>query len=48
MTTVVQPIDALARESVRLILDCMAGKQAKNERVMLDVSLRQGETTLPV
>lgn len=48
MTTVVQPIDALARESVRLILDRMAGKQTKNERIMLDVSLRQGGTTLPV
>lgn len=48
MTTVVQPIDALAQESVRLILDRMAGKEVKNERVMLDVSLRQGKTTLPV
>lgn len=48
MTTVVQPIDALAQESVRLILDRMAGKEVKNERVMLDMSLRQGKTTLPV
>lgn len=44
-TTVVQPINELAKESVRLILARMEGVEMKNEQVLLDVELEQGETT---
>ena len=46
MTTVVQPINELAKESVRLILARMEGAQMKNERILLDVKLAHGDTTL--
>lgn len=45
MTTVVQPINELAKESVRLILARMEGVEMKNEQILLDVELEQGETS---
>lgn len=40
--TVVQPIDMLAREAVRLIVDLIEGKPIKNKKVELQVTLRLG------
>lgn len=46
MTAVVQPIERLARESVRLLMDLIGGKEYKNEQVLLGVQLRKGNTTI--
>lgn len=46
MTAVVQPIESLAKESVRLIGDLISGKVYKNKQVLLGVSLRKGNTTI--
>jgi len=45
ITSIVQPIDQLAKESTKLICDLINGKKYKNKRVILDVELREGETT---
>lgn len=46
LTAVVQPIEGLAKESVRLIHRLVSGKAYKNKNVMLDVELRKGKTTI--
>ena len=46
LTAIVQPIEALARESVKLMMDLIGGRTYENKQVMLDVKLRQGRTTL--
>lgn len=46
MTAVVQPVAALAKESVRLLSDLIAGKEYKDKQVLLGVTLRKGKTTV--
>lgn len=46
ITAVVQPMEKLASESARLISRLVNGKSYKNRRVLLDVELRKGKTTL--
>lgn len=46
LTAVVQPIESLAKESVRLISEAVNGRRFKNEQVILGVELRKGKTTL--
>lgn len=46
MTAVVQPIEGLARESVRLLMDLISGKEYKNKQVLLGVQMRKGNTTI--
>lgn len=46
MTSVVQPIEGLAKESVRLLCNLIGGKDYKNKRVILGVQLRKGDTTV--
>ena len=46
MTSVVQPIEGLAKESVRLLCNLISGKNYKNKQVVLGVQLRKGNTTI--
>lgn len=46
ITTVVQPIEQLARESVRLITDLINEKPLVNHKVTLQAVLRHGDTTV--
>ncbi len=46
MTAIVQPIENLAKESVRLIHCLVNGRVYKNKNVVLEVSLRKGRTTI--
>lgn len=46
VTSIVQPMEALARESVRLISRLVNGKTYKNKQILLEVELRKGKTTL--
>lgn len=46
MTAVVQPIEGLARESVRLLSDLISGKEYRSKQVVLGVHLRKGNTTV--
>lgn len=46
VTAVVQPIEGLAKESVKLISKLISGKRYKNKQVILDVKLRNGKTTI--
>ncbi len=46
MTAVVQPIEGLAKESVRLIHRLVGGRIYKNKNVILNVELRKGDTTV--
>lgn len=46
MTSVVQPIEGLAKESVRLLCNLINGKNYKNKQVVLGVQLRKGNTTI--
>lgn len=46
MTAVVQPIESLAKESVRILCDLIGGKDYKNKQVMLEAQLRKGNTTI--
>lgn len=46
ITSVVQPMEELAKESVRLIAKLANGKTYQNKKVLLDVKLRQGRTTI--
>lgn len=46
MTAVVQPIQGLARESVRLVSNLVNGRTYKNKNVILEVELRKGNTTI--
>ena len=45
LTVIAQPIDSLAKESVRLLRDLMNGKSFKNKQIILDVQIRSGGTT---
>lgn len=45
VTTVVQPIEGLARESVRLLCELMNGMKYKDKQEILGVELRKGGTT---
>lgn len=46
MTAVVQPIERLAKESVRLLCDLIGGKEYRNKQVVLEAELRKGNTTI--
>ncbi len=46
MTAVVQPIEGLAKESVRLIRKMIDGRVYENRNVMLNVEIRKGKTTI--
>ena len=46
VTAVAQPVEALARESVRLMARLVNGKTYKNKQVLLEVELKKGKTTL--
>lgn len=46
MTAIVQPIEGLAKESVRLLSDLIGGKVYKNKQVVLGVEIRKGNTTI--
>ena len=46
MTFVVQPIEGLAKESVRLLCNLIGGKEYNNKEVVLGVQLRKGNTTI--
>ena len=46
MTSVVQPIEGLAKESVRLLCNLIGGKEYNNKEVVLGVQLRKGNTTI--
>lgn len=46
MTAVVQPIEGLAKESVRLIHRLISGRVYKDKNVILEVELRKGNTTI--
>lgn len=46
MTAVVQPVEELAKESVRLLRELISGKEYKNKQVVLGVKLRKGNTTI--
>lgn len=46
VTAIVQPIEELARESVRLLVNMLQGKVYKNRKVMLKATLRKGGTTV--
>lgn len=46
ITTIVQPIEQLAREAVRLITDLIDEKPLVNHKVTLQVTLRRGDTTV--
>lgn len=46
MTAIVQPMEMLAKESVRLLMDIIKGKEYKNKQVILDIQLRKGNTTI--
>ncbi len=46
LTVIVQPIQELAKEAVRLVLELLQGKKYEKKSVVLDVELRQGDTTI--
>lgn len=46
LTAVVQPIEKLAKEAVRLVAEQVNGKKFVKEQVILDVSIRKGKTTI--
>lgn len=46
LTVIVQPIEELAKEAVRLVLELLQGKKYEKKSIILDVELRQGETTI--
>jgi len=45
MTAIVQPIDKLAHECSRLMLERIAGDDTLNKRVIVDITLRKGKST---
>lgn len=45
ITTVVQRVDKIAKESVKLLVDAIDGKKIKQNKIIVDVFLREGETT---
>ena len=46
MTAVVQPIEGLAKESVRLLTNLIGGKDYKNKEIILRVQMKKGDTTV--
>lgn len=46
VTAVVQPIEALAKESVRLLSNLINGKKYTGKKVVLGAKLRKGDTTI--
>lgn len=46
LTAIVQPIEGLARESVKLIRKLIGGKSYKGKNVVLEAELRRGKTTI--
>ncbi len=46
VTIIAQPIERLAREAVKLVVDLIDGKPLKNKKIKLPVFLIPGETTL--
>lgn len=46
LTAIVQPIEGLAKESVKLVCDMVNGKKYKNKKITLDVKLQKGKTTI--
>lgn len=46
MTAIVQPMEMLAKESVRLLMDIIKGKEYKDKQVILNIQLRKGNTTI--
>ncbi len=46
LTSIVQPIEQLAIKAATTIVDLIEGKELKSSRIMLDVQLCEGETTL--
>lgn len=46
MTAVVQPIEGLAKESVRLLCNLIGGKEYKNKQIILRANLKKGNTTI--
>ena len=46
LTVIVQPIQELAKEAVRLVLELLQGKKYEKKSVVLDVEQRQGDTTI--
>lgn len=46
LTAIVQPIEDLAKESVKLVCSLVNGKVYKNKQVSLKVELRKGKTTI--
>lgn len=46
MTAVVQPIEGLAKEAVRLLSALISGKEYHNKQVVLGVKLKKGNTTI--
>ncbi len=46
VTVVVQPIEEMAKESVRLLGNLINGKEYQNMQVVLGVQLRKGDTTI--
>ncbi|WP_288326562.1 LacI family DNA-binding transcriptional regulator [uncultured Clostridium sp.] len=45
ITSIVQPIESLAKESVKKIIQLIEDKEIENKKSLLDVSLQAGETT---
>lgn len=46
MTAVVQPIEKLAKESVRLMCNLISGKKYKNKQIVLRAQMKKGDTTV--
>ena len=46
VTAVVQPIEGLAKQSVRLLRNMIKGREYVNKQIVLGVRLRKGKTTL--
>lgn len=47
LTTIAQPIEKLAKECVRLVVNQIRGEKAKEEHVLVNVELRTGDSTKP-
>lgn len=45
VTSIVQPIDKLARECSRLLIDRINGDDTLNKRVIVDITMRKGKST---
>ena len=45
LTTIVQPIERLAQETAKLMVKRIKGKEYKDKKVMLNIILKEGQTT---